>query len=149
MVQAALSFSENDIDNPADSTKINRICGTFKKLNESRIEMNREEILAMEKERLLDLVQEKFNVRIKNLQDIESLSIAWEIVEKLEKRGWTIDIRSSESMKRVDGYKFIKGGGPGTIFAQHYEFPNFRSVTEGICKTSLIALELEGDKDKF
>lgn len=51
--------------------------------------MNREEILAMEKERLIDLVQEKFNVSIKNLQDIESLSIAWEIVEKLEKRGWT------------------------------------------------------------
>jgi hypothetical protein len=108
--------------------------------------MSRKEILAMEEERLLDLVQEKFDVRVKNLQDTESLSTAWEIVEKLEKRGWTIDIRSSESMKRVDGYDF-KGGGPRTIFAQHGEFPNFGSITEGICKTSLIILELEGDKE--
>jgi hypothetical protein len=49
-------------------------------------------------------------------------------------------------MKRVDGYDF-KGGGPRTIFAQYGEFPNFGSVTEGICKTSLIALELERDKE--
>jgi hypothetical protein len=35
--------------------------------------MNKKQILAMEEERLLDLVQEKFNVRIKNLQDTESL----------------------------------------------------------------------------
>jgi hypothetical protein len=49
-------------------------------------------------------------------------------------------------MKRVDGYDF-KGGSPRTIFAQHGEFPNFGSITEGICKTSLIILELEGDKE--
>jgi hypothetical protein len=108
--------------------------------------MSRKEILAMEEEKFLDLVQEKFDVRVKNLQDTESLSTAWEIVEKLEKKSWTIDIRSSESMKRVDGYDF-KGGSPRTIFAQHGEFPNFGSITEGICKTSLIILELEGDKE--
>ena len=107
--------------------------------------MNRKEILAMEEERLLDLVQEKFDVRIKNLQDTESLSAAWEIVEKLEKRGWRIDIISSEGMKEVDGLKF-KGDGPGSVFAQYGEVPNFGSITEGICKTSLIILELEGDK---
>jgi hypothetical protein len=38
--------------------------------------MSRKEILAMEEERLLDLVQEKFDVRVKNLQDTESLSTA-------------------------------------------------------------------------
>jgi hypothetical protein len=109
--------------------------------------MNRKEILALTEEKLLDLVQEKFDVRIKNLQDTESLSTTWEIVDKLGKRGWTIDIISSESMKRVDEYKFE--GGPGTIFAQYGESPNFGSITEGICKTSLIALELEEVKDEF
>ena len=108
--------------------------------------MSRKEILAMGEERLLDLVQEKFDVRVKNLQDTESLSTVWEIVEKLEKRDWRIDIISSESVKEVDGLKF-KGDGPGSVFAQHGEFPNFRSITEGICKTSLIILELEGDKE--
>jgi len=92
--------------------------------------MDREEILSMEEGKLLDLVHEKFNVTLRGLEDSRYLSVAWEIVEKLEKKGWTTDIRVSAGSKSVDGYKF-EGGGP----------PNFRSVTEGICKTALIACE--------
>ena len=102
--------------------------------------MNREEILAMDEERLLDLVHEKFNVALGGLEDTRYLSVAWEIVEKLGEKGWTTDIRVSAGSKSVDGYKF-EGGGPGTIFAQYGHWPNFRSVTEGICKTALIACE--------
>jgi len=100
--------------------------------------VNREEILSMEEGKLLDLVHEKFNVTLGGLEDTRYLSIAWEIVEKLEKKGWTTDIRVSAGSKSVDGYKF-GGGGPGTIFAQYGHRPNFRSVTEGICKMALIA----------
>ena len=104
--------------------------------------MNKKEILAMKEEKLLNLIQEKFNVRIKNLSDTESLSTAWEIVEQLKEKGWRVDILSSKNREKIDAIKFA-GGGPGTIFAQHGESPFFRSVTEGICKTSLIILALE------
>jgi len=80
--------------------------------------MSREEILVMDEERLLDLVHEKFNIILGGLEDTRYLSVAWEIVEKLEQKGWTIDIRVSTGLKSVDGYKF-EGGGPGTIFAQY------------------------------
>ena len=102
--------------------------------------MDREEILSMEEGKLLDLVHEKFNVTLGGLEDTRYLSVAWEVVEKLEEKGWTTDIRVSAVSKSVDGYKF-EGGGPGTIFAQYGHRPNFRSVTEGICKTALIACE--------
>jgi hypothetical protein len=102
--------------------------------------MNREEILAMDEERLLDLVHEKFNVALGGLEDRKYLSAVWGVVEKLVKKGWTIDIRVGKGSKRVDGYKFEEGG-PGTIFAQYGQRPNFRSISEGICKTALIACE--------
>jgi len=102
--------------------------------------MNREEILAMDEEKLLDLVREQFNVTFGGLEDAKYLSIAWAIVEKLGEEGWTIDFRVGMGSKTVDGYKFGDGG-PGTIFAQYGQRPSFKSITEGICKTALIARE--------
>jgi hypothetical protein len=104
--------------------------------------MDREEILMIGEKRLLDLVREKFDVTIRNLEDTNYLSAAWEIVKKLEKKGWTINIRTGEGIKRVDGYKFVEGS-PRTIFAQHGQSPNFTSITEGICKTALIVLNID------
>jgi hypothetical protein len=109
--------------------------------------MDREEILLMEDEKLLDLVRDKFNVTLEGLEDKKYLSVVWKIVEKLEEDGWTIDVRVGEGSRRVDGYKF-KGGGPGTIFAQYGHWPEFRSVAEGICKTALIAYEESPNRRK-
>ncbi|MFO8239644.1 MAG: hypothetical protein R6T90_01455 [Dissulfuribacterales bacterium] len=102
--------------------------------------MDRKEILSMGEEKLLDLVHDRFSVTLGGLEDTKYLSAAWEIVEKLERDGWTTDIRIGEGLKRVDGYKFDENG-PGTIFAQYGHWPSFNSVTEGICKTALIAYE--------
>ena len=116
------------------------VLSTFRGPVLQEVEMNREEILAMDEGRLLDLVHEKFGVALGGLEDAKYLSAVWGIVGKLEKKGWTIDIRASTDSKSVDGYKFEEGG-PGTIFAQYGHRPNFRSITEGICKTALIACE--------
>lgn len=104
--------------------------------------MDRQEILTMGEEKLLDLVHEKFDVTIRNLENTNYLSAAWEIVKKLEKKGWTIDIRTGERIKSVDAYKFGEDG-PGTIFAQHGRVPEFKSITEGICKTALIVSNID------
>jgi len=105
--------------------------------------MDREEILAMGEEQLLDLVHEKFDVSLGGLEDARYISVAWGILGNLEKKGWTFNITTSRRLKNVDGYKF-EGGGPGTIFAQYGTHPNFSSVTEGICKTALIACTENG-----
>ena len=132
--------SNNLIREERDESVLVFILSTFRGPVLQEVEMNREEILAMDEERLLDLVHYKFNAALRGLEDTRYLSVAWEIVEKLEKKGWTTDIRASAGSKSVDGYKF-EGGGPGTIFAQYGHRPNFTSITEGICKTALIACE--------
>ena len=138
---AELEISSNNlIREEGDESVLVFVLSTFRGPVLQEVEMNREEILAMDEERLLDLVHEKFNVALGGLEDAKYLSVVWGVVEKLEKKGWTIDIRVSTGSKSVDGYKFEEGG-PGTIFAQYGHRPNFRSITEGICKTALIACE--------
>ena len=132
--------SNNLIREERDESVLVFVLSTFRCPVLQEVEMNREEILAMDEERLLGLVHEKFNVALGGLEDAKYLSVVWGVVEKLEKKGWTIDIRVSIGSKSVDGYKFEEGG-PGTIFAQYGHRPNFRSITEGICKTALIACE--------
>ncbi|OYD15184.1 hypothetical protein CH330_06375 [candidate division WOR-3 bacterium JGI_Cruoil_03_51_56] len=101
--------------------------------------MDMKEFLVMEDQQVLDLVQKRFGIKINGLEDTKNLSTAWKIVEKLKKAGWTIDIRVNAELKTVDGYRFEMGS-PRTIFAQHGYRPNFGSITEGICRTGLIAL---------
>ena len=138
---AELEISSNNlIREEGDESVLVFVLSTFRGPVLQEVEMNREEILAMDEERLLDLVHEEFNVALGGLEDAKYLSVVWGVVEKLEKKGWAIDIRVSTGSKSVDGYKF-EGGGPGTIFAQYGHRPNFRSITEGICKTALIACE--------
>ena len=136
--------SSNLVREERDKNVLVFVLSTFREPVLQEAEVNREEVLSMEEGRLLDLVHEKFNIILGGLEDTRCLSVAWGIVEKLEEKGWTTDIRVSTGSKRVDGYKFGEGG-PGTIFAQHGHWPNFRSVTEGICKMALIACEENPD----
>ena len=107
--------------------------------------MNREKILALKQNELLDIVNKKFDITISGLEDAKNLSDAWKIVEKLEKKGWRFDIVSAKGLKQVDGLR-LENGNPVTIFAQYSYSPHFESITEGICKTALIALNImEGE----
>lgn len=103
--------------------------------------MNRKKFLALKQEELLDIVNKKFDITISGLEDAKNLSDAWKIVEKLEEKGWRFDIISAKVLKQVDGLR-IENGNPVTIFAQYGFSPHFESITEGICKTALIALDI-------
>ncbi|GAU09735.1 hypothetical protein DPF_2467 [Desulfoplanes formicivorans] len=102
--------------------------------------MLRSEILALDARALLDMVAEKFGVRLAGLEDVGNLGEAWKIVEKLDHMGWAVDIRNMKGRKTVDALGF-QDGGPVTVFARYGEDPDFSSVCEGICKTGLIILE--------
>lgn len=101
--------------------------------------MNRKEIMNLPEENLLDLVYKNFGISVSGLDDNSNMSSAWRIIQELVKQGWGIDIRMTEGLINVDGYKFDNG--PGTIFAQYGSRPNFGTTVEGICKTALIALQ--------
>jgi hypothetical protein len=102
--------------------------------------MLRKEILALDENALLDLVAERFAVKLKGLEDVTCLGDAWRIVEKLDHMGWAVDIRNMKGRKIVDAFGF-QDGGPITVFARYGEDPDFGSVSEGICKTALVILE--------
>jgi hypothetical protein len=102
--------------------------------------MLRSEILALDENTLLDLVAEKFAVKLGGLKDVTWLGEAWRIVEKLDHMGWAVDIRNMKGRKTVDAFGF-QDGGPITVFARYGEDPDFISVCEGICKTGLVILE--------
>lgn len=102
--------------------------------------MDREEILGMGERKLLNLIHEKFGITVNGLEDTKHLSEAWKVVEKLEEKGWRIDVMAKKGSREVDGI-ILGEKGPETIFAQYLDMPNFGSVTEGICKTALIILE--------
>ena len=89
---AELEISSNNlIREERDESVLVFILSTFRGQVLQEVEMNREEILAMDEERLLDLVHEEFNVALGGLEDTRYLSVAWEIVEKLgEKAGQLI-----------------------------------------------------------
>ncbi|MCF8009823.1 MAG: hypothetical protein K9L17_00080 [Clostridiales bacterium] len=101
--------------------------------------MNRKEIMNLEEKPLLDLVEKNFNIKLDGVKDEENICAAWQIVDILAQKGWMINIRRDPDLKNVDGCKF--NNGPGTIFAQYGSLPNFNTISEGICKTSLIALK--------
>jgi hypothetical protein len=105
--------------------------------------MTREEILHLPETKLLKLVYGNFGITVPGLEDTKYMSSAWQIVEALVGKGWGIDVRHSPDSITVDGYKFDNG--PGTIFAQYGNSPNFSTVVEGICRTALIALLTTGE----
>ena len=105
--------------------------------------MTREEILNLSGDKLLKLIYKNFGITVPGLEDTTYMSSAWQIVEMLVEKGWSIDLRRSPKAIIVDGYKFDDG--PGTIFAQYGSLPNFSSIVEGICKTALIALQATGE----
>jgi hypothetical protein len=100
--------------------------------------MTRNEIMNLTEVRLLELISKNFGIKVEGLDDTSNMSSAWLIVKKLAQQGWGIDIRLTQELINVDGYKFDDG--PGTIFAQHGFRPNFGTTVEGICKTALVAL---------
>lgn len=102
--------------------------------------MSRSAILDLDSHALLDLVAEKFGVRLTGLDDVENLGQAWNIVKKLDQMGWAVDIRHMKGRDTVDALGF-EDGGPVTVFARYGEDPEFSSVCEGICKTGLIILQ--------
>ncbi|MEA3475799.1 MAG: hypothetical protein U9R23_05105 [Candidatus Cloacimonadota bacterium] len=103
--------------------------------------MDRKKILTLKQNELLDIVNKRFDITISGLEDAKNLSDAWKIVERLEKKGWRFDIISAKALKQVDGLR-LENGNPVTIFAQYGYSPHFESITEGICKTALIALNI-------
>ena len=102
--------------------------------------MLRSAILDLDETVLLNLVAEKFGIRLAGLDDVGNLGQAWKIVEKLDHMGWAVDIRHMKGRNTVDAFGFLNGG-PVTVFARYGEDPDFSSVCEGICKTGLIILE--------
>jgi len=104
--------------------------------------MNRKEILQLEEDKLLKLIMENFNIKIKGLEDRKYLTQAWLVVEKLMLKGWRIDIETKINYKKVDGI-LMTNGRPETVFAQYGRLPKFNSVVEGICKLALIILAEE------
>ncbi len=102
--------------------------------------MNREEILEMSESELLNLIREKYEIKIEGLDDKKYLSQVWAIIEKLNEKGWRIDIRAEKNSKKVDGI-IIENGSPRTVFAKFRgRVPRFQSVTEGICRLALIIM---------
>ncbi|HMB30512.1 MAG TPA: hypothetical protein VKN82_01675 [Desulfohalobiaceae bacterium] len=101
--------------------------------------MTRNEIMNLPEKDLLGLIFKNFGIKISGLDDNTNMSSAWQISQELVKQGWGVDIRLTEGLINVDGYKFDNG--PGTIFAQYGSRPNFKTTVEGICKTSLVALQ--------
>lgn len=102
--------------------------------------MNRKDILNLGENKLIELINEKFETNINNLEDTNFLSEIWTIVENLMEEGWRINIIAEDDLKQVDGI-LINEGRPETIFAQYGKVPSFDSIAEGICKTALIIKE--------
>lgn len=98
------------------------------------------EILNLKEKELLELINEKFDTKLDSIIDEENLSRAWEIVQKLLKKGFRVDVQAYPEYKKVDGIQ-LKKGSPTTIFARYGSTPNFKSVVEGICKLALIIEE--------
>ncbi|MGM0549340.1 MAG: hypothetical protein ACQER0_08735 [Bacillota bacterium] len=104
--------------------------------------MTRAKILKMKENKLLKLIKENFGIELNGLDDSENLSKVWTIAEELMEKDWRIDIIINKNSKRVDGM-FINKGKPKTLFARYGKTPEFRSITEGICKIALIIIEEE------